>query len=113
MVLTADCTEPFSGPGNHAAAEIHGLIGELDRHAAHFGVYHRETIAVAHRLATALWCAGEINRAISILDQSVLAWNRLLRCETGGEADNARAILLEELAWLLTHEGERCRPIRK
>jgi hypothetical protein len=206
MVLTADCTEPFSGPRNHSAAEIHGLIGELDRHAAHFGVYHGETIAVAHRLAIALWCAGEINRAIGILDQAldglasspqrdqsirqdmlgtlaeilvesgqleqagviyrdllelcirdsgeshpsslaakgdlatvlfelgqtteasclegqayanarlylgrahpvtcVLAWNRLLRCEIAGEADSAGAILVEELAWLLTHEGE-------
>jgi hypothetical protein len=85
MVLTADCTEPFSGPGNYPAAEIHELMGELDRRAAHFGVYHRETIVVAHQLAIALWCAGEIDRAVGILDQALNGlpsspdWNEPLR----------------------------------
>jgi tetratricopeptide (TPR) repeat protein len=206
MVLTADSVQPVSEPEQHLAAEIYGLIGELDRQAAHFGPYHCETIAVAHRLAIAVWRAGDIDRAISILDQAlngiaswpqsdqivradilstlaeilvengqleqagviyrealeisvrqlgdthpsslaamgdlatvlfelgqtteasflegqayagarrhlgpahpvtcVLAWNRSLRCETAGEADKAKSIVTEELAWLLTHEGE-------
>jgi tetratricopeptide (TPR) repeat protein len=206
MVLTADFGGPFSEPRQDLSAEIHELIEELDRHAVRFGAYHHETIAVAHRLATALWSAGDIDRAIHILDQalngmasspepdqaertgilstlaeilvengqleqacaiyrevletsirrlgeadagslaargdlatvlfelgeteeasyldgqayenarlhlgpvhpvtSVLAWNRSLRFEAAGDADTARSVLVEELSWLLTYEGE-------
>jgi tetratricopeptide (TPR) repeat protein len=206
MVLTADFVQPVSGSEQHLAAEIHGLIGELDRQAAHFGPYHSLTIAAAHRLAVAVWRTGDIDRAIGILDQAlngiaswpqpdrfvragilstlaeilvenghleraadiyrealeicirqlgdthpsslaakgdlasvlfelgetkeasyleaqaydgarchlgsahpvtcVLAWNRCLRFEAAGKADTVRSIVTEELAWLLTHEGE-------
>jgi tetratricopeptide (TPR) repeat protein len=52
-------------------ADIPQLITELDQYATRFGPYHPETIAVAHRLAVGFWCTGEIDRAMSILQQAL------------------------------------------
>jgi tetratricopeptide (TPR) repeat protein len=71
MVLTADCTEPFSGSEKRPIGEIYGLIAELDWQTGQAGPYHPRTIEVAHRLSIAFWCKGEINRAVSILDQAL------------------------------------------
>jgi tetratricopeptide (TPR) repeat protein len=213
MVLTADSSAPPGASVNPPVEEIHALLDALDCHAAQFGSYHPETIAVAHRLSIAFWCAGETNRAIGILDQAleglaaspapdhtirldvlctlaeilverghleqagaiyrevlelcirrsgeghpsslaakgdlavvlfelgqtgeaarlegeardgarlhlgrthpvscVLAWNRALRCESNGDADTARSILADELAWLLTQGEDALAPDQK
>ncbi len=86
------------------------------------GGRHPNSLAAKGDLATVLFELGQTTEASCLELQAnadarlylgrvhpvtcVLAWNRLLRCETGGDADSARAILIEELAWLLTHEGE-------
>jgi hypothetical protein len=41
----------------------------------------------------------------------VLAWNRALRRETCGEFDLARAIVVDELSWLLTKDDFGLEPI--
>jgi tetratricopeptide (TPR) repeat protein len=71
VVLIADCTDPLSESKKRPVANIPRLMTELDQHAAQFGPYHPYTIAVAHRLAVAFWCAGEFDRAIGILDQAL------------------------------------------
>ena len=86
------------------------------------GESHPSSLAAKGDLATVLFELGQTTEASCLEGQAyadarlylgrahpvtcVLAWNRLLRCETGGEADSAGAILVEELAWLLIHEGE-------
>jgi tetratricopeptide (TPR) repeat protein len=52
-------------------AEIEGLWATLESNAELFGPCHPETLAVAHSLATAFWCSGEIDRAIGLLDQAL------------------------------------------
>jgi tetratricopeptide (TPR) repeat protein len=53
------------------STEICGLIAALDSHTAQFGACHPRTIAIVNRLAIAFWNAGDVNRAVSVLDQAL------------------------------------------
>lgn len=52
-------------------AEMQGLVNDLETHSDHFGPFHPRTVAVANRLALALWSVGEVQRAVSLLDQAL------------------------------------------
>jgi tetratricopeptide (TPR) repeat protein len=51
--------------------EIETLMAVLDSHKDLFGPFHPQTLAVVNTLAIAFWRAGDIDRAIGLLDQTV------------------------------------------
>ena len=51
--------------------EIQPLLAMLDLYTDGFGPYHPDTLAVAQKLAIAFWRAGDIDKAVSLLDQAV------------------------------------------
>jgi len=53
------------------ASGIAGLTAALDSQTARLGPFHPQTIRVANKLAIAFWSAGNINRAIGLLDQAL------------------------------------------
>jgi tetratricopeptide (TPR) repeat protein len=58
-------------PLSYVDEPIPDLILELDRSTAQFGPFHPETVVVANRLAMAFWKAGDIDRAVGVLDQAL------------------------------------------
>jgi tetratricopeptide (TPR) repeat protein len=101
MVLTADSADPLSGSEDRPIADIRGLIAALDRRAAKFGPYHPETLATAHQLAIAFWCAGDPNRAIGILKQA------LQGLDPSVESNHpVRMDLLSTFAEILAEQGQ-------
>jgi hypothetical protein len=86
------------------------------------GENHPSSLAAKGDLAMVLFELGQTGEATRIESQAcegarihlgrthpvscVLAWNRALRCETNGDADAARSIVVGELAWLLAEADE-------
>jgi tetratricopeptide (TPR) repeat protein len=52
-------------------SNIQGLLANLDSYTELLGRYDPQTLAVVHNLAIALWCAGDIDGAVGILDQAL------------------------------------------
>jgi tetratricopeptide (TPR) repeat protein len=51
--------------------EIPALVAALESSADRFGPYHPSTLSVVNDLAVAFWRAGEIDRAIGLLDRAL------------------------------------------
>src|SRR5215470_5925346 len=100
MVLIADSADPLSGSEKRPVADIPLLMTELDQNAARFGPYHPETLATAHRLAVGFWCAGEVDRAIGILNQALQGLAASARPNDPVQID-----LLSTLAEILVEQG--------
>lgn len=100
MVLTADSADPPSGSKERPVANVPRLMMELDQHVARFGPDHPEAIAVAHRLAVGFWCAGELDRAIGILNEAL----QRIRLWTDPN-DPLQFDLLGTLAEILAEQG--------
>jgi tetratricopeptide (TPR) repeat protein len=52
-----------------SSASVVSLLDALDAHTCLFGADHPGTLGVAHELAIALWCAGDIDGAVDLLQQ--------------------------------------------
>jgi tetratricopeptide (TPR) repeat protein len=52
-------------------AGIQALVAILESSADRFGPYHPNTLSVVNELAIAFWRAGEIDRAIGLLDRAL------------------------------------------
>jgi len=53
------------------SAEIPALLAALESSADRFGSYHPSTLSVVNKLAVAFWHAGEIDRAVGLLDRAL------------------------------------------
>ena len=53
------------------SGDIRRLLAALHLHVDRFGLDHPHTLGVVNKLALALWGAGEIDRAIGLLDQAL------------------------------------------
>jgi tetratricopeptide (TPR) repeat protein len=62
---------PVGDPGDIQSGEIPALAAMLDSYTDRFGPCHPDTLAVVNKLAIAFWRAGDINRAIGLLDQGL------------------------------------------
>jgi hypothetical protein len=86
------------------------------------GENHPSSLAAKGDLATALFEIGENEEAAQLEMQPsesaqihlgkihpvtcVLAWNRVLRYESNGDVELARAIVVKELSWLLSEDDK-------
>jgi tetratricopeptide (TPR) repeat protein len=52
-------------------SQIQTLVATLDLYSDRFGPYHPDTIEVVKELAIAFWHAGEIDKAVGLLDQAL------------------------------------------
>jgi tetratricopeptide (TPR) repeat protein len=53
------------------SGEIRTLVAMLDSYTDRFGPYHPDTLAVVRNLAISFWRAGDIDKAVSLLDQAL------------------------------------------
>ncbi len=60
------CEEHLGG-----SDEIQGLLATLDSSIDRLGPHDPQTLAVVHKLAIAAWCAGNIDGAVGLLDQTL------------------------------------------
>jgi tetratricopeptide (TPR) repeat protein len=86
--------------GEDESIEILELVAALDAHTAQFGAHHLQTIAVANRLAIAFWHAGEIDRAVGLLDQA------LERLDAPTQDDGIRIDLLCTLGDIMAEQSQ-------
>jgi tetratricopeptide (TPR) repeat protein len=63
------------------ADEIYGLMTALDSHANALGLCDPQTLETANRLAIALWRAGEVGQAITLLDHVLNCITSSLGCD--------------------------------
>lgn len=89
---------------------------------ARCGVCHPASLSVQGDLAEVLFELGRETEALTVEAKafeyaqlhlgrrhpvfSVLAWNRVVRHERNGEAESARAVLLNDLTWLIAESDE-------
>ncbi len=70
-----------------SSPDVVGLLDALDEHTCLLGADHPRTLSVAHQLAIAMWCAGDSEGAVGLLEQileratSVLGDEHALRIE--------------------------------
>ncbi len=107
------------GCWNQAAQVLRELLNIC---MARCGACHPGSLSVQGDLAEVLFELGEDTEALAIEAEafenaqihlgrnhpvfSVLAWNRVVRHERSGEAESARAVLLNELTWLIAESDE-------
>jgi len=91
----------MAGPGSmESADELYELMLALERHIGLDGLGHPRTLAIAKSLAVAFWRAGEINQAVSLLDQVLDQLN-----SSSGLDHPMKAELLSTLSEILFEQG--------
>jgi tetratricopeptide (TPR) repeat protein len=60
-------------PFREAEESIPDLFDLLDRTTSQFGAFHPQTVDVANRLAIAFWSIGDVDQAISLIEQAIEA----------------------------------------
>ena len=52
-----------------SSGSVVSLLDALDSHTNLLGAEHPQTLAAAHELAIAMWCAGDVDGAVDLLEQ--------------------------------------------